>query len=205
MGIPLPDPRRPLKNLNHEKFCHNRVRGLGKYEAYMDAFSSGSHKPTGRTASAGATALLKRMEVIARIDFLMEQCAEEAIKSRNWISSQLQTVADRCMQKVPALDKSGKECGVWKFDGPTAVKVYHLMGKDLGMFKDQLEVSGIDAELHERSNPEIMLMIEAMALSLGRDFIRQLGEKVGIIEPASGGKAAGGAAEAQDQPLPSVH
>jgi phage terminase small subunit len=49
---------------------------------------------------------------------------------------------ERAMQRKPVLDKEGNEIGVYVYDGHVANKSLELMGKELGMFKDKVEVSG---------------------------------------------------------------
>jgi phage terminase small subunit len=51
-------------------------------------------------------------------------------------------ISDRCVQGDPVLDRDGNPTGEWKFDSSGANKATELIGKHLGLFRDNLNVSG---------------------------------------------------------------
>ena len=72
-----------------------------------------------------------------------------------------------------------------RVDVQAANRSLELLGKQRGMFRQQLEIGGIDKELSGKSDSEVLQLIEGLASDLGRDFIRQLAEHVGILEKRS--------------------
>ena len=78
------------------------------------------------------------------------------------MDAQLKEVVNRCMQKVPVLDRHGKPTGVWKFDGKNANQALHLMGKDRGMFVDKVEVVNPDKETDGKSDEEVRKMASTL-------------------------------------------
>ena len=84
--------------------------------------------------------------------------------------------------------KKAKDCpecrgfrGEWRFDARGANTALQLMGKDRGMFVEKVQI--IDDELANKTPEEVQEMVKSMALELGRDFVQQLAEAVGIFEP----------------------
>ena len=170
-------PALPLRNARHEKFCSNIVNGLmTPAESYR---ASGFSSRNTTQQSRAATGLRNRLDVRNRIIYMQELALKHDQKTREWVDDNLKEIVDRCMQKAPVLDKRGVPIGEWKFDSAGATKALHLMGKDRGMFVDQLEV-GVNAELAGKSSKEIEAMVIATALDLGRPFIIRMGEAVGL-------------------------
>jgi hypothetical protein len=202
------DPRIPLKNTQHEKFARNiALLNMTNAKAYKEA---GYTAKQGSNISAGASSLRRRIDVQNRIIILSELAIEGDLQTREWVTSQLKEVVDRCMQKHPIIEKNKKaqacsECGghrgEWRFDARGTNTALQLMGKDLGMFVEQVKI--IDDELANKSPAELKEIIMAAAIDLGRDFVRQLGEAVGLFESDS--KATGKSEESSPEPVSTVH
>jgi len=64
--------------------------------------------------------------------------------SREWILTKLRTNALRSLQEEPVYDREGNETGVFQYAGNVANKALELLGKNVGMFSDKLEVTGTD-------------------------------------------------------------
>jgi phage terminase small subunit len=71
-----------------------------------------------------------------------DELAERTLVTKEYVMQGLREVAERCMQKKPVLDRQGEFTGEWQFNPQGANKAYELMGKELGMFNDKVEVSG---------------------------------------------------------------
>jgi hypothetical protein len=179
-----PDPRVPLREPRWEAFARN-IALLNQKP--RDAYKAAGYSSKNTTNLSGsASALRKRIEVANRIIALSEIAIERDLKSREWVDEQLKEVVDRCMQKEPVMER-GVPTGEWKFDARGANTALQLMGKDRGMFVEKIQI--IDDELANKTPEEIREVIKAAAIELGRDFVMQLGEAVGIIEADS--KATG--------------
>jgi len=185
-----PNPKAPLINPKWEKFCHNvALVGMSNSDAYKNA---GFAAKNVCTRSGAGTLLRKKIEVENRIIALTERAIERDLKTRDWVDDQLKEVVDRCMQKEPVIPsgRKGKTCpachnhlGEWKFDARGANTALQLMGKDRGMFIDKVQI--IDDELANKTPEQLAEVIKAAAIELGRDFVRQLGEAVGLFETDS--------------------
>lgn len=196
-----PNPKLPLLNPKHEKFCRNVAIGaMSALEAYKGA---GFVVASNSIASTSASALKRRLEITNRIEQLALATIELDVKNREWVDAQLREIVERCMQGKPHLNKAGFPDGHWMFDARGSTSALQLMGKDRGMFVEKVEILGIDAELHGKSDKEVLEMVAASAIDLGRDFIKQLGEKVGL-QYAEGGKGDTGAKKATVDPVPTL-
>lgn len=194
-----PNPKVPLEDPLREKFCQNvAIHGMNGGAAYMAA---GYKTKNASNASNAGSVLRKRVEIANRIEALLERQAEYALETREWVDAQLKEVVNRCMQKVPVLDRNGKPCGEWKFDGRNANAALHLMGKDRGMFVEKVQI--IDDELANKTPEQVQEILKAAAIDLGRDFVRQLGEAVGLFEADS--QAVGEAKTPAAKPVSPLH
>ena len=191
-----PEPANSLINPKHEKFCRNLTIGkMPGYEAYMEAGFSTKNKSV---ASTQARRLKKRIEIASRIEYLLSMTIEMDFKTREYVEQGLKDIFERCMQAKPHKDKSGKPDGQWYFDAANANKAIWAMGKDLGMFVEKLEVKGIDAELHGKTDAQVQEVVVASFNDLGRPVCIQ------IMEKAFGIKYEGGDTDADGGDTPQV-
>ena len=170
-------------------------------EAYASAGFTTQNKTV---ASHSATLLKKRIEVANRIEALLGMTIELDVKTREWVDGQLKEIVDRCMQAKPHLDRNGRPDGQWIYDAGNANKALFNMGKDRGMFVDKLEVTGIDAELHGKSEKEVNEMVEATFNDLGRPVCIQIMERVFGIKYEGGGTDADGGKAPTVEPVPTL-
>ena len=201
------DPQQPLHNTRYETFARKvAIEKQTNSQAYK---SAGFKTKNVSTAASAGAALRRRMDVTNRITALLEREIERDLKTREWVDDKLKENVDRCMKRIPVTDERGQKLGVWRYDARNAITALQLMGKDRGMFVEKLEITGIEAELQGKSAEQIIEMVEAVAIDLGRDFVRRLGEKVGILVPAeegqhgtnAGGDAAVGTPAATVKPV----
>jgi hypothetical protein len=180
-----PDPRVPLRNPRHEKFSRNiALLNMTNQKAYSEA---GFDAKNVSNKSNAASTLRKKIDVQNRIIVLAEKAIEGDLRTREWVDNQLKEIVDRCMKKVPVIEpgKKGKTCdacynhlGDWKFDPRNANTALHLMGKDRGMFVEKIQI--IDDDLVGKSPEEVIEIAKALAVDLGRDFVKLLCDAVGI-------------------------
>lgn len=186
-----PNPKVPLEDPLREKFCQNvAIHGMKGGAAYMAA---GYATRNASRASHAASGLRKRIGIANRIEALLERQAEYALETREWVDAQLKEVVNRCMQKVPVLDRHGKPCGEWKFDGKNANQALHLMGKDRGMFVERVEINQADAETEGKTDAEVRAMLLSYIHDLGRPFFIQAAEEVFGLKLTDGGQETDGA------------
>jgi phage terminase small subunit len=139
-----------LENARHEKFCQERVAGKTIDEAYEAA---------GYKRNPGNAGRLNNNEHIqSRITELQSIAAEKAGLSKEWVLERLMTVAERCMQAEAVKDHKGKPTGEYKFDASGANRALELLGKEQGMFKQQVE-SNITVK-HEDSMDAVQAELE---------------------------------------------
>jgi phage terminase small subunit len=97
---------------------------------------------------------LRKPEIADAIKAKREKVAEKADLSVDWVLNRLRTVAERCMQAEPVLDKrgwpvlvetpSGELVPAYTFQAAPANRSLELLGKHLGMFPDKVEHTGKD-------------------------------------------------------------
>lgn len=91
---------------------------------------------------------LKKPQIRARIDELINKRAEKLELDAQWVLTKLKDVAERCLTEVePILEfdrhsRSMEPTGEYKFDSQGANRALELIGKHLKMFTDKVEHSG---------------------------------------------------------------
>lgn len=95
---------------------------------------------------------LAKPSIAEAVKKAMDERAEKIGITQDWVLGNLKTVAERCMQTAPVLDRRGNHVRVETPDGEEALaytfnalganKALELLGKHLGMFTDRLAVGG---------------------------------------------------------------
>ncbi|KIL45749.1 phage terminase, small subunit [Jeotgalibacillus soli] len=85
--------------------------------------------------------MLKKVEISARIEELKKTRADRLNLDAYWVLKRLMDISDRSMQAEPVLEwdpveKMMVETGEYQFDSNGANRSTELIGKHLGMFKD---------------------------------------------------------------------
>ena len=93
------------------------------------------------TAHAIGWENLRKPEIRAAIDAYEANLADEIGITKQYILDSLRTVAERCLQATPVLDREGNETGEWTFTATGANKALELLGKHRGMFIERTEVN----------------------------------------------------------------
>ncbi|WP_235420893.1 terminase small subunit [Jeotgalibacillus soli] len=94
-----------------------------------------------KTAYSQGQRLLKKVEISARIEELKKTRADRLNLDAYWVLKRLMDISDRSMQAEPVLEwdpveKMMVETGEYQFDSNGANRSTELIGKHLGMFKD---------------------------------------------------------------------
>ena len=131
----------------HRAFVDEYTISRNATEAYMKVYDCNYE-----SANANGARLKKQPAIQAAIIEAMEACAKRCHIDQDWVLTNLKETTERCMQHAPVLDKKGERVRVETPDGEDAVaytfqamgalKGIELAGKNLGMFKDKLEVEG---------------------------------------------------------------
>jgi len=131
-----------LDNPKHERFAQALAAGKSQDEAYREA----GYKPSASNASH----LTRNHKVQSRVAELTARAAEGVVLTKQWVLERLIENANRAMQAEAVKDREGKETGEYRYEGSVANRALELLGKELGMFKDQSEstltVNGISRE-----------------------------------------------------------
>lgn len=120
------------------KFAQNLASGMSYGPAYADAYGHPKDK-VGLTSMA-TILLQRRPQVKEHVERLRAESAKRVGITIDMITERLDTIALRCMEAEPVVDKEGNETGVYKFDAFAAIKANELLGKHLGMFVDKSKV-----------------------------------------------------------------
>ncbi len=141
--IELPKGSEPLANHQHEELAQAFIiTGTKKKAGDM----------AGYTDKSNAWRAMHREDVQARIKFLQDERAEELGLDAYYVLKSLKSVAERCMQGEPVTDREGfpvfiqgpdeQYAALYKFDQAGANKSLEMIGKHLGMFKDEVKLTG---------------------------------------------------------------
>lgn len=109
-----------------------------------------------RSAGQWGHVLLKKHEIAEFVEAALRKAEKDAIISVTYVLEGLKEVAERCMERVPVMERSPSDGrkfiqkenedgeGVWEFDSAGANKAFELLGKHLKMFTDKIEVHASD-------------------------------------------------------------
>lgn len=141
--IELPKGSEPLKNKQHELFCHEYLIDLNITKTAIRA------KFSEKSARQHGWVVFSRPEVQERIDYLKSQHIKELGIDAYYVLKNLKSVAERCMQSEEVLDRDGFPVFIegpdgniapqYKFDQNGANKSLELMMKHLGMLSDKVK------------------------------------------------------------------
>ena len=94
-----------------------------------------------KAAKEQASRLLTNANIWNEIERQKLEISKKAMVDAVWIRSKLKSNVERAMQAEAVMDNEGNPIGVYKYSGTAANRALELLGKDLGMFTDRLEVS----------------------------------------------------------------
>ena len=151
----------PLKNPRFEKFCQHYAIYMHMTHAAMAAGYSQ------KSAYNQGSRLMKRDDIRARVHAIQDNMATELGITEGSILKRLNEIADKCMQEGPVKQKDPETgtqviLGYKKMDSAGANRALELLGKQLGMFKDN-----INAEVHANFTEADRRLVEKMAARKG--------------------------------------
>lgn len=128
-------------NAKHILFINDYMISHNATESYKKVYGCSDD-----AARKNGSRLLTNEDILSEIERLTKKVNEKVEKdtgiSIQWVLESFKSIADRCMQSEPILDKFGNETGEWKFDSTGANKAVESIGKYYGMFKEKIEHSG---------------------------------------------------------------
>lgn len=95
-----------------------------------------------KTADVIGHQLLRKTLVQAEIQKAMDARGKKTGITAEYVLTSLQSVAERCMQAEPVLDREGSPTGEYRFDSSGANKALELIGKHLKLFTEKVEHAG---------------------------------------------------------------
>lgn len=128
-----------LKNARHEAFARELAKGKAASQAYVAA---------GYSPNEGNAIRLKGNEKVAeRVAELTEKAADRAVVDKAWILERLKQNAETCMTMDFVRGPNGQPTTAVTHNPAAANKALELLGKELGMFKDQHELTSPDGSM----------------------------------------------------------
>ena len=116
------------------------VDGNGTQAAIRAGYSA-------KSAQQAGSALLRDPRVAEVLAAAQAGLSAQRELDAGWVLISLREVVERCMQAVPVLDRSGRETGEWRFDAAGATRALGLIGKQLGMFTERIDVRLLRSEV----------------------------------------------------------
>lgn len=118
-----------------QKFCEEYLKDFNGARAYKVAYPNvKSH-----VARINASRLLSKANIKAYIKEEKQKLTEKAELTTEWIIKSVKSVAERCMQAEPVLDKEGNATGEFRFEASGANKALELLGRYKGIWIDKLD------------------------------------------------------------------
>jgi phage terminase small subunit len=107
-----------------------------------------------KTANEQGNRLLVNVSVKDYIQHRMKDREKRTEITQDWVLNTLKEIAERCMEKVPVMEKDSNgnlvPSGQWKFDSAGANRAVELVGKHFKMFTDKTDVNiSIDKKLED--------------------------------------------------------
>ena len=96
-----------------------------------------------KTAGQIGHRLLKNVEIQGALANAQKKRSERTGITADYVLTSLKNIADRCQQIVPVLDKDGNEIGEYTFKDAGANKALELLGKNLKLFTEKIDLRKI--------------------------------------------------------------
>lgn len=129
-----------LDNPKHEHFAQAVAGGSTLTDAAIAAGYSAA------TARAAGSRLLTNADIAKRVEELKATIINVAVQEsgldKAWVLNKLKTNVERAMQSELVTDAQGGNAGMYTYQGNVANRALELIGKELGMFKQAVEVAG---------------------------------------------------------------
>ncbi len=132
---------------HYRKFCDYYLLTFNGLKSYQKIFPTCKRN----TAKAQASRLLKVEKLQFYLDYRARKFADEMDITREKLMHDLVVIKQRCMQKVPVkekIDGEWVETGEWVFDASNSLKATDMQGKELGMFRNIVQLDNMNASTH---------------------------------------------------------
>jgi phage terminase small subunit len=94
------------------------------------------------SADVTGARLLGNARIAAAVQEARAALSERTQITQDWVLTTLVENVERAMQAEPVRDREGEPTGEYTYQGSVANKALELIGKHLGMFKDEVKHSG---------------------------------------------------------------
>lgn len=94
-----------------------------------------------KTADVIASENLTKPKIVQEIDKKMSGIMSKIDIDSEYILGSLKKVAERCMQAEQVVSKDGEPMGEYRFDASGANKSLELLGRNLKLFTDKIEIN----------------------------------------------------------------
>ena len=111
-----------------------------------------------KTAGQIGSRLLKNVDICAALQKEMDKRSAKTGITAEYVLTSLKNVAERCQQIVQVLDKEGNPTGEYRFEAAGANKALELLGKNLKLFTEKIDLRII-------KHPDDLTEEEAIALA----------------------------------------
>jgi len=128
-----------LKNARHEKFAQELAKG----KSATDAYKAAGYKPD----DGNAARLTGNDRIKERLAELTERAADKAVVDKAWVLDRLRQNVETCMTMDFVRGPNGQPTPAVTHNPAAANKALELLGKELGMFKDQHEHTSPDGSM----------------------------------------------------------
>ncbi|MCR4333018.1 MAG: terminase small subunit [Sulfuricaulis sp.] len=175
-----------LRNAKHEMVAAGLADGLSQEAAYIKAgFSAKKARSNASTLIKQKKNILERRdEILAERESLRSQgvvaAAEKEQVTKEYVLRRLKTVAERCLQSEPVVDRKGFPVVIEKqgeggestpalayvFNSMGANRALELLGKEIGMFIERKE-QGKPGEFESMSEKDLEHFVQEKAVKIG--------------------------------------
>lgn len=132
-----------------EKFCQNILAGMSQADAYRNSFNV-KQNTKAATIQDSASKLMATPAITQRVEEMRKPVIAKLQLTREWVLEQLIENVSMAKALEPVISKDGQTTGEVKQNLPAANKALEMLGKEIGMFTDKLDINA-HVTTHEAS------------------------------------------------------
>lgn len=130
-----------------ERFVKEYLVDLNATAAYKRA----GYSARGNSAEVNASRLLRNAKVEVRVQEAFSERAQRVEVDQDWVLEKLVANVARSMKVEAVYNKDGDEIGEYQYQGSVANKALELVGKHLGMFRN--DGAGVNVSVNVDNRP----------------------------------------------------